>query len=207
MKQRRIFAGLGALTLAALILAFGARSMATQGATEGATEGGTRGTVMGKVVCRTCYMEDKTRTNIEHADAPESRHGGMPEDCARICSQNGMPLALLTKEGKLYTVTGKLAAPGKVWGVGLYHVLRDNEPNAVLVTHLTHTIIVGGVITEKNGVLEIAGDTMDWNMDNKDWRVGSEDITEHTKGEGLRAPREVPRGNPQERQSPAPPPR
>jgi len=176
--MKKILTGLAVLTVA-----FQAPSSAKEGI------------VTGKVVDRTCYLEDHTNIGIGHPNAPATRHFGKPDECARICSQHGLPLALLTADNKLYTVTGVLAARGAVRNIEFKLVKgREDEPNAVLVTHLTHTLVVGGDITEKDGVLEINSTTYDWNMDNKDWRVGSDEITEHSKGDGLKAPRNQPRG-------------
>jgi hypothetical protein len=53
-------------------------------------------------------------------------------------------LALLTADGKLYTVTGDLAA----------------NNNAKLVPHLSHKVELTGDVTEKNGTMTIAATSL-----------------------------------------------
>ena len=65
-------------------------------------------------------------------------------DCAIACAKKGAPLALLTADGKLYQITGGLAA--------------DN--NAKLVPHVSHTVEVTGEVTEKDGKKMIASDAL-----------------------------------------------
>ena len=168
-----------------LIVALGAPRFAPVQAQVGTGQDGETW-VRGQVVCRTCYLKNKANTEMAHEGVPE-HDGGMPELCAKMCSMKGMPLALLTEEGELYTVTGPLAAKGDVLSVEK-RVIRANEPNAALVNHLTHTMVVGGKIVETNGERQIVGDKFDWNMDNKDWRVGSTRETKHTEGAAVWAP-------------------
>jgi hypothetical protein len=52
----------------------------------------------------------------------------------------GLPLALLTADGKVYTVTGDLAA----------------NNNAKLVPHLSHKVELTGDVTEKGSTMTIA---------------------------------------------------
>ena len=84
-------------------------------------------TLRGQLVDQTCYLKDKINNKgVDHK---------MPEDtkqCAIACAKEGSPVALLTADGKLYTIAGGLAA----------------NKNAKLIPHLGHTV-------------EIAGDTMD----------------------------------------------
>ncbi len=93
-------------------------------------------TIKGKVVDEGCSMEDKTH------------HGGaghqMPPDCAIECAKKGEPLALLTTDGKVYRITGGLAA----------------NKNAKLIPHMAHTVEITGEVSEKNGKMEIAADTL-----------------------------------------------
>jgi hypothetical protein len=53
-------------------------------------------------------------------------------------------MSLLTSDGQLYEVTGGLAA--------------DN--NAKIIPHLSHTVEVTGDVTEKDGKMMIAADTL-----------------------------------------------
>lgn len=95
-------------------------------------------TVKGQVVDQTCYMKDKANTGKDHK---------MPQDvtdCAIACAKKGAPLALLTTDGKLYQITGGLAA--------------DN--NAKLVPHVSHTVEITGEVSEKEGKMMIASDAL-----------------------------------------------
>ena len=115
--MQKVFAG---LTAAAFIVVLGAPAFA-------AVE-----TVKGQVVDQSCYTKDKTNTGLAHK--------GMSEDCAAMCAKKGMPVALVTAEGKVYTITGDLAA----------------NMNAKLVPHLSHTVEITGDVTEKDGKMTIA---------------------------------------------------
>ena len=138
--------------------------------------------VKGQLVCRTCYLKNKLNTLIEHEGVPENDEG-MPEECAITCSKKGMPLALLTKDGKLYTITGALAAVSDVENFdGGHRLIRRNEPNGQLVTNLSHTITIFGDVTEKNGELQLNSIRREWLSDSKDWRVGSTTETKYSEG-------------------------
>jgi len=85
-------------------------------------------TVTGKLVDASCYAKD-------HANNADNDHK-MPADvagCAIACAKKGLPVALLTSDGKLITVTGGLAA--------------DN--NAKLVAHMGHTVEITGDVMMK----------------------------------------------------------
>jgi len=115
--MRKMFAG---LTVAAFVLALGAPAFAK-------TE-----TVKGELVDQTCYMKDKKNVGASH------------KECADTCAKKGAPMALLTADGKLYQITGGLAA--------------DN--NAKLVAHVTHTVEITGDVSEKDGKMSISADTL-----------------------------------------------
>jgi hypothetical protein len=87
-------------------------------------------TVKGQLVDQECYLEEKK------VDADKS--------CAVSCAKEGKPVALLTSDGKVYQVTGGLAA----------------NKNAKLVDHILHTVEITGDVTEKGGKLSIAADTL-----------------------------------------------
>lgn len=89
-------------------------------------------TVTGQLVDTACYSKDKANTGNEHK--------GMGATCAQDCAKKGTPVALLTSDGKVYQVTGGLAA--------------DN--NAKLVPHMSHTMEITGDVTEKDGKTMIA---------------------------------------------------
>ena len=64
-------------------------------------------TVKGKIVDQTCYTKDmKSNAGKDHKMPAET------VDCATACARKGAPLALLTDDGKLYQITGGLAADG-----------------------------------------------------------------------------------------------
>ena len=93
----------------------------------GATASAKTETIKGQVVDQSCYMKDKVNNKgVDHKMPADTK------DCAIACATKGQPLALLTPDGKVYTIYGGLAA----------------NKNAKLVAHLGHTV-------------EVAGDTMD----------------------------------------------
>ena len=117
--MRRLLAG---MTVAGFLLALAAVAFsATQ-------------TITGRLVDETCYKQNKANTGVDHK---------MPEDtpgCAITCAKMGLPVALLTDDGKVYTVTGDLAA----------------NNNAKLVPHLSHKVELTGDVAEKGGSMTIA---------------------------------------------------
>lgn len=92
-------------------------------------------TVTGRIVDQSCYMKDKVNnTGIDHK---------MPADvagCAIGCAKKGRPMALLTSDGKVYTLTGGLAA----------------DMNAKIVPHINHVVTVTGDVVTKDGQMTIA---------------------------------------------------
>jgi hypothetical protein len=94
-------------------------------------------TVKGQLIDQACYKMNKANVGEKH----QMRNGPM-DDCATECAKEGRPVALLTSDGKVYQITGDLAA----------------DKNAKLVPHMTHTVeITGDVTTEKDGTMKIAG--------------------------------------------------
>lgn len=112
--MRKLFAG---LTAAAFVLALGAPAFAK-------TE-----TIKGELVDQGCYTKDHAK-NV----------GASHQECAQTCAKKGLPVALVTDAGKVYTVTGDLAA----------------NSNAKLVAHMSHTVELTGDVTEKDGKMTIA---------------------------------------------------
>lgn len=96
----------------------------------GATE-----TVTGKLIDQSCYDHDKTATGNDH-----KMNGKDVAGCAAMCAKKGMPVALLTTDGKVYTVKGSLAA--------------DN--NAKLVAHMGHTVSITGDVATAKGASTIS---------------------------------------------------
>ena len=111
------------LIVAALVLALcGSAFAATQ-------------TLSGQLIDQTCYKLNKANTGVDHK-MPDGPTAG----CAATCAKMGQPVALLTADGKVYTVTGDLAA----------------NNNAKLVPHLSHKVELTGDVTEKGGTMTIA---------------------------------------------------
>ena len=122
--MRRFFAG---LTAAAFVLALGAPAFAK-------TE-----TVKGQIIDESCYKMDKSNTGKDHK-MPK----GDTVDCAIGCAKAGRPMALLTEDGKVYEITGGLAA----------------DKNAKIVPHVAHTVEITGDVGEKDGKMTIAADSL-----------------------------------------------
>ena len=89
-------------------------------------------TVKGEVVDQGCYTKDHSKVGEAH------------KDCAATCAKKGLPMAILTEDGQLYQITGGLAA--------------DN--NAKLVAHVSHTVEVTGDVSERDGKMTIAADSL-----------------------------------------------
>jgi hypothetical protein len=117
---RKLVAG---LTVAVFVLALGAVAFA-------ATQ-----TLSGQLIDQICYKMNKSNTGVDH-----KMPSGDEANCAATCAKMGQPVALLTSDGKVYTVTGDLAA----------------NNNAKLVPHLSHKVELTGDVTEKGGTLMIA---------------------------------------------------
>ncbi len=92
-------------------------------------------TITGQLIDQSCYKMDKSNTGVDHK-MPK----GDTKDCAIACAKGGRPVALLTSDGKVYTVMGDLAA----------------DKNAKLVPHMSHTVALTGDVTEKDGQMMIA---------------------------------------------------
>jgi hypothetical protein len=117
LQMRKLFAG---LTVATFVVALGAPAFAKED------------TIKGELVDQACYMKDHKNMGEAH------------KDCAVTCAKKGQPVALVTSDGKVYTVTGDLAA--------------DN--NAKLVPHMSHTVELTGDVSESNGKMTIAAKTL-----------------------------------------------
>src|SRR5579864_731487 len=89
-------------------------------------------TVRGILVDSSCYSKDKTLTT--------NAHKGMGETCAQDCAKKGSPVALVTTDGKVYMVTGDVAA----------------NTNAKLVPHMSHVMELTGDVTQAGGKTTIA---------------------------------------------------
>jgi hypothetical protein len=80
--------------------------------------------VTGILVDTACYNFNKANTTMAHK--------GMTDTCAADCAKKGNKLAVVTKDGEMYEITGTLTA--------------DN--NAKLVAHMTHNIVLTGKVTK-----------------------------------------------------------
>jgi hypothetical protein len=118
--MRRLLAG---LTAAAFIVALGAPAFAKEE------------TVKGQIVDQTCYLKGKA------ANPGKDPIAGEDPQCAVECAKKGAPMALVTSEGKVYQITGDLAA----------------NMNAKIVPHVLHTVEISGDVTTKDGKTTING--------------------------------------------------
>jgi hypothetical protein len=117
-----------ALTAAAFVVALGAPAFAKEA------------TVKGQIVDVSCYNMDKAN----NAGVDHKMPKGDTKDCAIGCAKAGRPMALLTSDGKVYELTGGLAA----------------DKNAKIIPHVAHTVEVTGEVTEANGKMMIAADSL-----------------------------------------------
>jgi hypothetical protein len=115
------------LSVAAFVLAIGAPAFARDM------------TVKGQIVDESCYKMDASNTGVDHK-MPK----GDTKDCAIGCAKAGRPMAILTSDGKVYELTGGLAA----------------DKNAKIIAHISHTVEVTGDVTEKDGKMMIAADNL-----------------------------------------------
>ncbi len=122
--MRKIFAGLMFVTFLA---ALSAPALAK-------TE-----TVKGRIVDVSCYMKDKANNAGKDHKMPADT-----ADCAAACAKKGAPMALLTDDGKVYQLTGGLAA----------------DKNAKIVPHVAHVVEVTGEVTEKDGKMLLEADAL-----------------------------------------------
>ena len=96
-------------------------------------------TVTGRIVDESCFLKDKVNNvGLNHK---------MPADvtdCALACAKKGQPMALLTTDGKVYTLVGGLAV----------------ENNAKIVGHVNHIVTVTGDVVTKDGKMTITSDAL-----------------------------------------------
>jgi len=121
---RKLLAG---LTVTVFVLAVGTVAFA-------ATQ-----TLSGQLIDQVCYKMNKSNTGVDH-----KMPSGDEANCAATCAKMGQPVALLTSDGKVYTVTGDLAA----------------NNNAKLVSHLSHKVELTGDVAETGGTMTIAATSL-----------------------------------------------
>jgi len=113
------------LTVAAFIALFGTTSWAKTM------------TVKGQVVDEGCSLREMGQKGGDQKAAEM-------DQCAIDCAKRGEPVALLTADGKVYRISGGLAA----------------NNNAKLIAHMGHTVEITGDVTEKDGKVLIAADAL-----------------------------------------------
>ena len=92
-------------------------------------------TVRGQIVDQACYMKDMANNKgVDHKMPADTK------DCAVACAKKGAPMALLTSDGQVYTITGGLAA-------------NNNEK---LIAHVGHTVDITGDTAGAAGKMTIA---------------------------------------------------
>jgi len=86
-------------------------------------------TVVGEVVDYSCYLQ-------------LGKHGTKHRDCGQKCLRNGMPIGLLTKEGKLYLLMEEEHDPR-----------RDGLTNfrEAAIEHMAYVMEVSGTLSEVDG--------------------------------------------------------
>ena len=117
---------LAALTAAAFIIALRAPAFAKEE------------TVKGQIVDQTCYLKEKA------ANPGKDVIAGEDKECAIECAKKGQPMALVTADGKVYEITGDLAA----------------NMNAKIVPHVLHTVEITGDVASKDGKRTINGSSL-----------------------------------------------
>jgi len=122
--MQKMFAAIGA---AAFLLALGTTAFAK-------TE-----TIKGQIVDQSCYKMDKSNTGVDHK-MPK----GDTKDCAVGCAKAGKPMALLTADGKVYEISGGLAA----------------DKNAKIIPHIGHTVEITGDVMDHGGSMMIMADSV-----------------------------------------------
>jgi hypothetical protein len=94
-------------------------------------------TVKGQVVDEGCSLREMGQKGGDQKAAEM-------DQCAIDCAKRGEPVALLTADGKVYRISGGLAA----------------NNNAKLIAHMGHTVEITGDVTEKDGKVLIAADAL-----------------------------------------------
>jgi hypothetical protein len=91
-------------------------------------------TVRGVLIDKACYERDSRNSGQKHVDRPI-------DECAAACAKYGLPLAVLTTDGKVYQITGDLTA----------------KRNAAMARYVTEPVEVTGTVTkDEEGQLKIA---------------------------------------------------
>ena len=94
-------------------------------------------TVKGQVIDEGCSLREMGQKGGDQKAAEM-------DQCAIDCAKRGEPVALLTADGKVYRISGGLAA----------------NNNAKLIAHMGHTVEITGDVTEKDGKVLIAANEL-----------------------------------------------
>jgi hypothetical protein len=94
-------------------------------------------TVKGQVVDEGCSLKEMGQKGGDQKAAEM-------DQCAIDCAKRGEPVALLTADGRVYRISGGLAA----------------NNNAKLVAHMGHTVEITGDVSEKDGKVLIAANEL-----------------------------------------------
>jgi hypothetical protein len=92
--------------------------------------------ISGRLIDLGCYWQDHGNTDNHHKDK------GLI--CAQACASEGFPVGLLTRSGKIYQVTGELAAGN----------------NTRLVPNMGKTVTIGGDVDSGGGRATINARTL-----------------------------------------------
>jgi hypothetical protein len=95
-------------------------------------------TVRGLLVDEFCSKTAPPHDNHDNKTQAEM------ESCALECARKGDPVVLLTADGKVYRITGGLAA----------------NRNAKLIPHMSRTVEITGEVTERGGRRQIDADVV-----------------------------------------------
>lgn len=90
---------------------------------------GTVVTVVGEIIDLSCYLQ-------------LGKHGTKHRDCGQKCLKNGMPIGLLAKDGKVYTLIDEE-----------HDQRRDGLTNlrTACIEHMAHVMEVSGTLSEVEG--------------------------------------------------------
>ena len=88
-------------------------------------------TVTGQLIDLACFFLNQENT--------ANAHKNKGYNCAQACAREGFAVGILTAGGKVYELTGDLAA----------------DKNAKLVPHMAHKVTITGDVSEKNGQMMI----------------------------------------------------
>ncbi len=89
-------------------------------------------TIQGEVVDLACYLT-------------KGQHGASHEECAKMCINSGLPVGILSKDGKVY----------------LAITAKHKEANDLLVQYAAKEVKVTGTVDRRNGMNIVAVDKVE----------------------------------------------